>query len=272
MNKLTVFCAIIICFVSFNRSYSAPPGDANISLTKNEQDKIDKLKNDINSSDREVRSKAAKEIISLYHHKGIKINEAVPSLIEELKSVDWERLTEEQGEYSGDLIYILGEYKDSRAIPSIINSLGYAGGKLVTDSLAKMGPNVLDALISKADDQKNINRKHALFYLGKVPVQMTKYGYSLSAENKDKIKNALTRALNNDNESVRRYAVDAIGDVHVIYDKAEVADIKTKIESIARNDSYKTSKKIDGKEKERYPVREEAQKILQKLKNQNSQR
>src|SRR5574341_1447505 len=126
-------------FVSTNKSDSASILNGVVSDGTNEQQKINRLKEDINSSSPEVRSTAAKEIISLYYNKKIKIDQAVPGLIKELESINWNSLSSEEGEYSGELISILGDYKDSRAIPAIMNSLGHTGGGLVVEALAKLG-------------------------------------------------------------------------------------------------------------------------------------
>jgi len=76
-------------------------------------------------------------------------SQKVETLIKELESINWSPPTEAGGEYSAELIEQLGECRDPRAIPPILTVLEHAGGSLVVDAFAKIGPSSIPALADK---------------------------------------------------------------------------------------------------------------------------
>ena len=218
----------------------------------------------LNSSDPKERTRAIEEVFSLYYHKGVKVNEAVPVLIEELENIDWEHLTHGSGEYGGELIYILGEFGDKRAIPAMLKSLGHAGGVVTIEAFAKMGPDILEPLIKRKEKGGKYAKLDALICLGRIPGQMKEYGYDLTPQHKSKIKDALRKSLSQEDNDIRERAVQSIGEVHGIYTYEEIKDLLPVLKNISEKDNHVLKKRKD--DKKVYPVREEALKVLNMLK------
>lgn len=253
--KNTACTVMVMIFIGYGMLSAGASGTAqNEQLIRNE------LISRLNSGDAKQRSKAVFEISTLLQ-KGIVIKEAVPGLIKELERIDFEHLSETSGEYSAELIYILGEYRDERAIPALLAGLSYAGGTAVTEAYAKMGPTLLDSLIIKAQNESLSVRIAALFYIGKLPSNMIKYGYRLSQDQKSKIKYILLSSLKDGNPSVRSSAITAVDEIQAIYDKDALSDYIALLESLSRNDPHH-----DQIQTNVYPLRIDAVRVLDHLK------
>ena len=228
--------------------------------SQNEEQIKAKLISRLNSKDANQRAHAVFEIVDMFQ-KGIVIKEAIPGLIKELERIDFAHLSEESGEYSGELIHILGEYKDVRAIPALLNGLGHVGGTSVTEGYAKIGPTLLDALFLKVNNESHTVRIDALYYIGKLPQNMIRYGYDISTDHKRKIKECLLSSLKDKKFNIRYSAIKAIDNVQSIYNKDELADFITLLESLSKNDPY-----IDKTENNAYSIRINAALVMNHLK------
>ncbi len=179
--------------------------------------------------------------------------------------------------YDFEIVIALGNTRDIRAIPYLIDDLS---GSAV-NALHKIGEPAIEPLIEKLHDQSTGYRSNAARALGLF--LRPNEGYMAKGEIRERIKEELIKELryprNNDpgrniewyetkgaaNASVRRNIVTALGYLAKTGDK-EVIPI---IESLAKEDPYylDMSKKKDytGPPK-RYTVREEAITILERLK------
>jgi len=184
---------------------------------------------------------------------------AIPVLIKDLEDTEWGKIFDPEHEVV--LIEILGEFRDPRAIPAMMKSLRWVG--LRADPFAKMGPVILDPLIKKLSDKKA--RYRALVYLGGVMEIMPQYGYSISEEDKKRVKEELVKVLKG--ESLKLTAIEALGKMAFLYEYSEYEDIIPLLEKIARTDPFYREKidKAGRKIGRYYPVREEAQELLKQL-------
>ena len=191
-------------------------------------------------------------------------------MIEELENIDWEHLTEGSGEYGGELLEILGEFGDKRAIEPMLNALGYAGGSTVDEAFAKMGLDILDPLIRRMVKGKSNVKKHGLLFLGRYPNLMEKYSHRITGEHKKKIKNVLKKSLSDEDVYIRRRAVEETSKVENIYNYEEIQDLVPLLKGIAEKDNYIVKIKKAGVEQKIYPTREEALKVLEKIKTKKN--
>ena len=130
----------------------------------------------------------------------------VDKLIEELNNITGTPLTEWSGERSGELIYELGECRASKSIPAMLNILGLAGGSSVVNAFAKMGPSIIEPLISKTRDQDKKLRDEAILYLWRTSEQFSNFGHELSTQDFNKIKRAIVSATRDKDQGVRQTA------------------------------------------------------------------
>ena len=183
-------------------------------------------------------------------------------------------------EYLSQLIIALGNTKNPRAIPYLIEYLG--SGTSVAHSLHRIGEPAIDPLIKKLHDEMIGNRSSASYALG-LFLKPDEDGYLAKVEVREKIKWSLIKELGDsrnkqpeksiewykfraeERAEVRTNIVRALGYLAGSGD----TDVIPLIESAAEGDPYflDMSKKKDyrGPEK-KYSVREEAQKVLKKIK------
>jgi hypothetical protein len=187
----------------------------------------------------------------------------------------------EAGElYISQLTKALGNTHDPRAVPYLMKFFG--GGMGVDLSLVKIGNAAIDPLLLKLSDDSPGYRSSAALALS-LFLKPNQQGSAAKGEEKDRIKEALIKEWRNPRNqnpergiqwyeiraqelaSVRQNILRSLGYLAETGDK----DVIPIIESIAKDDPYylDMSKKKDytGPEK-RYTVREEAKKILERLK------
>jgi len=185
--------------------------------------------------------------------------------------------------YLSQLIEALGNTKDPRAIPYLLGYLG--SGTAVASSLYKIGEPAVAPLIQKLQCEIVGYRSSAAYALG----LFLKSERLVRRETREMIKQALIRELDNprnddprkdtewyefraqERANVRLNIAKALGYLAETSDK-EVLPI---IESLAKEDPYylDMSKKKDYKGPQmRYLVREEAQEILNQLKEKGIQK
>jgi len=187
----------------------------------------------------------------------------------------------EAGElYISQLVKALGNTHDPRAVPYLMRFFG--GGTAVDRSLVKIGDAAIDPLLLKLSNDSPGYRSSAALALS-LFLKPNQQGSAAKGKEKDKIKEALIKEWRNpinqnpersiqwygiraqERANVRRNIITALGYLAETEDK----DVVPIIESAAEKDPYylDMSKKKDytGPQK-RYPVREEASKILERLK------
>lgn len=180
------------------------------------------------------------------------------------------------------LLYIVGDVKETRAIPYLLKNIHIGGFR---DSLARMGdeaiPPVL-GMLESGDETKKLYAAEILQamlepkpkeievgYIDPVKgpscktIANTSYGlYEASGKAREKIKLALKKHVKEGSLKVKESALAAYKYV------ADEEDVKL-LNDMAQNDTYR----IRGarlKNGERYPLREEAQKALDYIKEKKS--
>ena len=189
----------------------------------------------------------------------------VETLIKQLESISWDPVTEAGGEYSAELIEQLGECRNSKAIPAMLTVLGHAGGSLVVDAFAKIGPSTIPALADKLTSGTKSEKTDALFYLGKLPEKLPSFGYSLSSHDKKEIQTAFKKAMADENYEVRESTIQAISNSIGAYGDEDKRELVKLLESISRSDPYFVRRKVADKEAIIYPIRDKATVLLKKI-------
>lgn len=189
----------------------------------------------------------------------------VETLIKELESISWNPPTEAGGEYSGELMEQLGECRNPKAIPAMLNVIGHAGGSLVVDAFAKIGPSVIPALTQRIRSGTKSEKKAALFYLGKLPETLPHFGYTISSQHKKEIKETYKKNINDEDYEVREATVQAISNTITVYGEEDKRELIKLLEFAARSDSYFVRRKVADKEITIYPVRDKATAILKNI-------
>jgi HEAT repeat protein len=192
-------------------------------------------------------------------------SQQVETLIKELKSISWSPPTEAGGEYSAELIEQLGNCRDPKAISAILTILGHAGGSLVVDAFAKIGPPSIPALVDKTTSGTTSEKKAALFYLGKLPEALPSFGHALSLQDKKQIQDAFKKSITDENYEVRESTIQAIGNSNRVYNDEDRRELATLLGSISRSDPYFVRRKAEDKETTIYPVRDKAAALLKKI-------
>lgn len=181
-------------------------------------------------------------------------------------------------EYFAELVIALGNTREPQAIPYLMNYIG--NGTIVSRSLVRIGEPAIEVLIHALNNNLVVSRIAAAQALGEFIKPKTE-GYTATGEVRQKIKIALIRELKeprNQNPrlnikeyeyrarecaDVRRTIVTALGNLAESGDK----DALLNIQAIANEDPYYFVVKGGTKKgTKRYDVRDEAEKVLQKLK------
>jgi|GEM_PF-3609047 len=153
------------------------------------------------------------------------------------------------------LLRIMGDIKETRAIPYLKKCLGDKG---VAMSLGRMGEEGFNTLRAQL---KNKEKKMPASYVIALAEMARKgdVGYINEAVKRKEIRGWLLKALNNSDEDGRKYAVRGIGEFAVQGDT----------EAVALINKLATTDKTVGRSKD-YPIRNEATKVLHKLNQKNN--
>ena len=163
------------------------------------------------------------------------------------------------------LLHIMGDVQETRAIPDLLKNCGDPG---TARSLARMGEPALNIILERYQEEKKKGKEW-------IPVQVLtemvrekedKDDYVAKGEVRGKIKKLIVEAINSDNHYIRGYAVSGLGELASQGD----TDVIPLIKKTAAEDPYfeDFSKDPHFKVSKRYKVREEAQKVLEKLKKE----
>lgn len=254
--------ALSVAFLSFwylpREGNSIPPE----TRSNPQPEEIKKLLKDLESEKAIVRQRAA------YRLTELKVKEVIPSLIKKLEGImkrvspEGVFATDGDGEYTVELICMLGKFKAPETIPTMLKVVETSVVAVeITESFAMMGPKIIKPLIEKFEDKNKRGRWRAksLYYLKETIPQMAKYGYTVSDKDKKEIKRVIIKAFKDKNRYVRKAAIYAAK-------KIEDFDFIPLLESCAKSDPYSLNI-VSGPQKGRkvYPLREEAEKVLKQL-------
>jgi len=153
------------------------------------------------------------------------------------------------------LIYLVervSNIDDPNIIEPIIDSLAIISGNQIPDSLTKFGDKAIKALITKYNETQDKElQSNIIFTLDRI-LQQNALVFS---NNNEELKELFLKGIKNSDDLVRESAIEALmnfGDTSVI----------PALEEIAKNDNYVIHP--SGQE-DIYPVREKAQKAIDKL-------
>lgn len=165
---------------------------------------------------------------------------------------------EAYGNYRGDLIGVVADLKDPRAIPAL---LGVANtGGLATRGIAHFGKTALDPVLKQMQGQDSQLAEGAVFIIR----DMLAYRTVSDSESLTRIKNALRSALTRPEAIIR---VSAIYAIEYMDDRDEFAPA---LKDLARSDPHKLDGLVaeDGQDGGVvYPVRRVARALLAKIAN-----
>ncbi len=173
-------------------------------------------------------------------------------------------------EYVMNLVEVVAQLRDPRTIPFLVQLTSFPEVRI---AIVEMGEPVIEPLIDQLIN--GLNKLDAARTLG-LMVKKKEKGYITSATTKGKIKQALLKALQANkhpmDKSIEWYEVRAMQRARVrlaiVEALAEFSDkdLIPVLQGIAKNDPYSYTK--DFGPVGTNPVREEAQKILEKLKKE----
>jgi len=283
-TKVKAIETILVLLVLILSVFDLTPAKQDLyAATENKESKNESLLKRLNHPSMKERLNALFEINETIdnHLLTEEIKERILHLAEaEHKSEESLSKGELGEQYQSQLIAALGNTRDSRAVPYLLNYLG--GGTAVARSLHKIGEPAIDPLIKKLHDEVVGYRSSAAYALG-LYLKPEGEGYIAKGEIREKIKQALLKELKdprnkepeksiawyevraNERAGVRRILVRGLGYIAETGDN----DVLPIIKSAAVDDPYfldmSKKKNYQGPQK-RFVVREEAQKVLDGLK------
>jgi len=189
---------------------------------------------------------------------------------------------ESEGNSTADyLLYIVGDVRETRAIPYLIENIHFAGFQL---SLARMGDeavspvldmlqsenetkklyatNVLEAMLEPKPEKIEVDYNDPVKGFSRKTIANSYHGlYEASGAARERIKQALKKQFK---EGSLKLKISILAAYKYVADDAD--DIRL-LEDIAQNDTYKVrGLEARYKNKYRFPFREEAQKALDYIK------
>ena len=273
MKTILICCLLIssnLCLAGVS-AFSDSDNSTDPTVKKDNRMLVTKLVEGIDSTD---PSKYANAVDTLFAiavsardneiFKDAKLRQvAIPRLVRDLEQIEWGKV--EDPEYAVALIEVLGEFRDERAIPGMMKSIGWVGG--LYDSFAKIGPAILVPLNEKITDENDKARNAAIWSLGRILVKMDKYGHKLSEEHKRETKRVLKEALRDSSNQTCEMAVVTLHRIADIYDYSDYEDIVPQLETIAKKNTFLRYRRDEEGRiiKEYYPIREQAGELLKKI-------
>ena len=171
------------------------------------------------------------------------------------------------GEYYWKLIQTIGKTGDPAAIPALIECIYHDGGRDVADALGSFGDAGMTALMDELDKYEGIERVfvHLIITVRFSMAGIQKSAALLSQATRLRIKSKMLDLSSNLSvlAPMRAIRIDAV----TILGHFPDPDVIAHLEYLALSDPYymdyptRTKKRIQG-----YPIREEAQKQLRKIK------
>lgn len=171
-----------------------------------------------------------------------------------------EESDEEYSDYYGNLIGMVADLNDERAIPALVGAITTGG--MATRALARFGDKSVGPLLDRLHDPDNMIRSSVLFTIR----DLLEMHISIEPASQTRIRKALRSSLDDADYSVRRSAMSAIE----YLDNRE--EFVPALEKLAERDPVKLSGKPDdgGDGGQFYPVRQDARRLLRKIANHES--
>jgi len=160
--------------------------------------------------------------------------------------------TEGEWEQFGEVIEMAVKTRDPRMAPLLLKCLDQ---KLAALSLIKIGKESIPGLMNAVNDPDRFVRTNAVFALSEI---VYKTGIA-DLKERDEIKNIFMKALQVKKGVVRKEAVYGLGNF-------PDPDVIPLIKEISEKDPYTKKQAFKGRAETIFPVREEAQKVLEKFK------
>jgi hypothetical protein len=165
--------------------------------------------------------------------------------------------TEDHSAYYGDLIGIVADLNDTRAIPALLGAI--ATGGMANRGLARLGDKALDAVLTKIQDPDPIVRTAVLFTIR----NMLRMRSLKDANSRTRIRDALHSSLEDPEFGVRDGAISA---VEYLEQREEFVPV---LQKLAEDDPVTLpGTPDDGHDGGKfYPVRQHATELLRKITN-----
>ncbi len=162
---------------------------------------------------------------------------------------------EEYSDYYGNLIGMVADLNDERAIPALVGAITTGG--MATRALARFGDKSVGPLLDRLHDPDNMIRSSVLFTIR----DLLEMHISIAPASQLRIRKALRTSLDDADYSVRRSAISAIE----YLDNRE--EFVPTLEKLAQSDPVKLSGTPDdgGDGGQFYPVRQDARRLLHKI-------
>ncbi len=168
--------------------------------------------------------------------------------------------SEAYGMYHGYLCEIMGKSGDKTLLPLLV------GHCLEARVLNNFGEAAVEPVLNVLETVNNPGQKMSAIFVLTEMLKMKDEGYTAKGKTRRNIIDALVKTSKDSNRYVRLVSVKALGE-------SQDKDVIPILENIAKNDPYSVVvKDPSGKEVKRYPVREDAEKALQKLKAKESEK
>jgi len=263
MRKSLIILAVAT-FLSINGTGVSSFGNAQLLRSKDEG--IETILKQLKNPDWQERAKVMYPYKLKRFVKDERMKVALISLLEKENKLfntfhDYEKYDELQVKkywvYYRNLSGEVALLRDERAIPAVVNSYGW--GQAVVGTLENMGEPVVVPLIEKLNSKYSVAKRYDFSIIRILEKIVEKH--TLSGESKAEIKKVFIKALKDEEPHVRKYAVRGLGNIGD-------TDVIPLIKSLADNDPCEQVEMFEGREKKiyLYPVREEAKKALEKLK------
>ncbi len=252
LRKIFIFIFTVFILMIPKLSFSFSPDDLATKLI---------------NQDIQIRQEAVSELIRLQHKdkerfdnliRDALIKDALVKFYEIELNLEDERLKDtgnDWGEYYLHITRLVRCTKDPRFIPLYLKEM--TGNSQANKALAELGETAVAPLLDKLANG-NYRERHSSAFTFVLMLKLKDCVYPLSEKSKIKIKEALIKSSSDVSGHVRFSVVMALGELN------DISNIPL-LEKIAKEDPY-SRKKADGSVV--YPVREEAQKLLEKLKKE----
>ena len=165
--------------------------------------------------------------------------------------------TEEHSEYYGNLIGVVADLTDERAIPALLGAITTGG--MAQRGVARFGDKAFDPLLKKTEDPDPVVRMSVLFTVR----YMLRMGGIKSPASQVRIRDIVRSSLDDADSSVRSSAMSVIE----YLDNRE--EFVPALEKLAERDPVKLPGTPDdgGDGGQFYPVRQDARRLLRKIAN-----
>lgn len=201
-------------------------------------------------TDKELKDKEIKNLLIKLLEKEIEFR----TINNELEDFPWESWTES---YYFKLVVLIANIKEEQVIPILIETLNWTSSRKVKEILSEMGEPAVKPLIKALQDRRK--KRGAIYYLEAIVSRDNKQSETISDSARQLIKDNIIELLKSREPGVR---IDAIR----VLAKFRESEVKIYLQNVSEKDPYFVIKKVNGIPQKVYPVRNEAKKQLQLIK------